>query len=624
MAGASLATTSLRGQGFVWLQSSAPTASWQAVASSADGRKLAAVVQYGGIYTSTNAGGTWKQTSAPSTSSWQAVASSADGTNLVALVLHGGIYCSTNAGLAWTASSAPTTNWEAVASSADGINLVAAVYAGGIYCSTNAGFTWRQTSAPTMNWQSVASSADGSTLAAAVYAGGVYCSTNAGLAWTLTSAPATSWQSITSSADGSRLAAAAYNVGIYTSTNSGLTWRTTSTAAQGWASITASADGSRLAAGAYGGGLYTSTNSGVTWTSAGAPTANWLSVASAADGTILAAAAYGSRLWTAVTPCWIAQQPESTLACPGGSHTFQVTAGGTPPLGLQWRKSQAYLTDAGNVSGTATSSLTLRNLSPSDTANYDVVVTNAYGGLTSAVATLTVTLMPARATPIILNGFVTGATLLDGGCGYSSPPVVIISGTGGSGAAGYAETSNGTVTNIAITSTGYGYPTNATLFIALPVYPVLQIKQGLFSPAPATADPVIASGHVVGAVVTSGGSGYTEPPTVSISDATGHGAGAYARVSAGSVVSIVLTNAGSGYSANTLVTISAPPGISAIRLTGSNLLAGQIYQLRVAEELSQWTNYGQAFVATNASWAPTNNWNLVFTNGAFFRLQMLQ
>ena len=87
---------------------------------------------------------------------------------------------------------------------------------------------------------------------------------------------------------------------------------------------------------------------------------------------------------------------------------------------------------------------------------------------------------------------------------------------------------------------------------------------------------------------------------------------------------MAITNAGSGYSPNTLITISAPPGFSVISLTSSNLLAGQNYQLRVADELRHWTNYGSAFVATNMSWASTNYWNYVFTNGAFFRLQMLQ
>jgi hypothetical protein len=379
-----------------------------------------------------------------------------------------------------------------------------------------------------------------------------------------------------------------------------------------------------LAGVAYGGGIYTSADSGGTWTPATVPTTNWMSVASSADGTKLAAVVDGGGIRTAIMPCWISQQPESVLACPGSSHTLQITSGGTPPLSYRWRKNQTTLFDSGNITGSATTNLTLRNLSPSDTANYDVVVTNGYGRLTSSVATLTVTLKPAIAAPIVLNGFITGATLLDGGCGYSSAPAISFSGQGGSGAIGYAQISNGTVTNIVVTSAGHGYPTNAMLLIAPPVYPSLRIAQSLLSPPTATAIPIIASGFVVAAIVTGGGSGYTEPPSVSFSDVNGSGAAAYAQVSNGSVANIVVTNAGSNYSRNVVIIISPPLSFGIVTLSATNLMASQTYQLTVASNLHSWTNYGPAFVATNTFWTPTDHWNLVFANGVFFRLRMFQ
>src|SRR6266536_810154 len=71
----------------------APYGPWNSVASSADGTKLVAAAREfldscgiysdGLIYTSPDSGATWTQTSAP-TNSWQSVASSADGTKLVA------------------------------------------------------------------------------------------------------------------------------------------------------------------------------------------------------------------------------------------------------------------------------------------------------------------------------------------------------------------------------------------------------------------------------------------------------------------------------------------------------------------------------------------------------------
>ena len=542
----SLGSTSLCGQEFSWSQSTAPIAHWQSVASSLNGSNLVAVVPYGGIYTSTNSGVSWRSANAPASYSWQSVASSSDGTNLVAAVFSGRIYTSTNAGNTWTPTSAPTTDWQSVASSADGSRLVAAVYDGHIYTSTNSGVTWTPASAPIATWRSVASSADGSKLAAAIYNGGIYTSTNGGITWTPSGAPTTLWQSVASSADGTKLAGVAYSVGIYTSSDSGLTWTPTSAGAQNWASIASSTDGTRLVGVAYGGGIYTSADSGGTWAPAAVATTNWVSVASSADGTKLVAVVYGGRISTAIVPCWISQQPESVLACPGSSHTFQITSGGTPPLNYRWRKNQTNLFDSGNITGSATTSLTLGNLSPGDTANYDLVVTNAYGKLTSSAATLTVTLKSATATLIVTNGYITGATLLDGGCGYSGAPAISFSGQGGSGATGFAQINNGTITNIVVTSAGHGYPTNALLLIAPPVFPSLRTAQGLFSPPTATAWPIISNGFVIGATVIGGGSGYTEAPSVSFSDVKGSGAEAYAQVSNGSVLKIIVTNAGSG------------------------------------------------------------------------------
>src|SRR5437868_3940354 len=48
-----------------WTQTGASSSSWHPLACSADGTKLAAGIDDGGIYTSTNSGVNWIQTSAP-------------------------------------------------------------------------------------------------------------------------------------------------------------------------------------------------------------------------------------------------------------------------------------------------------------------------------------------------------------------------------------------------------------------------------------------------------------------------------------------------------------------------------------------------------------------------------
>ena len=75
----------------------------------------------------------------------------------------------------------------------------------------------------------------------------------------------------------------------------------------------------------------------------------------------------------------------------------------------------------------------------------------------------------------------------------------------------------------------------------------------------ATARAIVDYGFLVSIVVNNGGSGYSTPPAVTITDSTGTGATAYAQISGGVVTNIVVTWAGSGYSASPLLNIAAPP-----------------------------------------------------------------
>src|SRR5207247_2043818 len=66
-----------------------------------------------------------------------------------------------------------------------------------------------------------------------------------------------------------------------------------------------------------------------------------------------------------VTP-YILSQPVSQTVFAGEDVTFNVSAGGTPPLGYQWRFNGAVLNDATNTS------LTLTNVQPATAGNYSV------------------------------------------------------------------------------------------------------------------------------------------------------------------------------------------------------------------------------------------------------------
>ena len=243
--------------------------SWRSITSSADGTKLAAVVNDGSIYTSSDSGTTWSEQTAAGSRNWYSITSSADGTKLAAVVDDGSIYTSADSGTTWTEQTSPGQRyWRSITSSADGTKLAAVAYNGSIYTSADSGTTWtEQTAAGSRSWYSITSSADGTKLAAVARNGSIYTSTDSGATWTeQTAAGSRYWISIASSADGTKLAAVANGGSIYTSTDSGTTWtEQTSAGSRSWQSITSSADGTKLAAVVNDGSIYTSADSGVTW-----------------------------------------------------------------------------------------------------------------------------------------------------------------------------------------------------------------------------------------------------------------------------------------------------------------------------------------------------------------------
>jgi hypothetical protein len=83
----------------------------------------------------------------------------------------------------------------------------------------------------------------------------------------------------------------------------------------------------------------------------------------------------------------------------------------------------------------------------------------------------------AQATAQVVNGFVVGATVTDGGCGYTNTPFVLIEGGGGSNATATATLQNGVVVGINITATGSGYTNPPDIEIASPPFvPTLTIN----------------------------------------------------------------------------------------------------------------------------------------------------
>ena len=81
---------------------------------------------------------------------------------------------------------------------------------------------------------------------------------------------------------------------------------------------------------------------------------------------------------------FIVAQPASQFVNPGETATFNVAVLATSPLHYQWRK------NGNDLPGATLPSLVLTNSQQADIASYDLVLTNAFGVVTSAVALLVV------------------------------------------------------------------------------------------------------------------------------------------------------------------------------------------------------------------------------------------
>lgn len=91
---------------------------------------------------------------------------------------------------------------------------------------------------------------------------------------------------------------------------------------------------------------------------------------------------------TVLVPAFVAAAPTNLTVLAGSNATFAVTPGGTPPFSYQWRFNGT------NIAGANLLTLGVPNAQFLNAGNYSVLIINAYGSATSAVATLTVNSPP--------------------------------------------------------------------------------------------------------------------------------------------------------------------------------------------------------------------------------------
>jgi hypothetical protein len=98
----------------------------------------------------------------------------------------------------------------------------------------------------------------------------------------------------------------------------------------------------------------------------------------------------------------ITSQPSSLEVLTNATAVFDVGVQSVYALGYQWQENGTNVIDGGTITGSSTASLTISSLAVSNSGNYSVIVSNAYGVATSLVANLSVSLVPVP--PSITNG----------------------------------------------------------------------------------------------------------------------------------------------------------------------------------------------------------------------------
>jgi N-acetylneuraminic acid mutarotase len=159
-----------------------------------------------------------------------------------------------------------------------------------------------------------------------------------------------------------------------------------------------------------------------------------------------------------------------------GVYSFRFGAGGT---------SNKQATET--IGTTAGSSLTYtKTLSNTPIVENSITVTDGTNSWSQSVGNPGV---GATATLSTVSGFVVGATITNGGSGYTSAPAVTITGNG-SGATATATLTDGVVNGIEIGSAGRGYTGSPTISIAPPVIPFrVDYSGGAITATYATAPP---------------------------------------------------------------------------------------------------------------------------------------
>jgi hypothetical protein len=178
------------------------------------------------------------------------------------------------------------------------------------------------------------------------------------------------------------------------------------------------------------------------------------------------------------------------------------------------------------------------------------------------------------------TGGISAVTITNPGVGYSSTaaaPTVTVGApdeVGGTQAVITATLSGGAITAVSVSSGGSGYTSAPTLSVS-----------GSGGGTGATFTVTVTDGAVTAVAVATGGSGYKGTITATFSGGGGTGAAASATVASSTISALTVVTPGTGYSTAPSITIAAPAGggttavaTATVTTAGVKVINGETYQ----------------------------------------------
>jgi hypothetical protein len=242
-------------------------------------------------------------------------------------------------------------------------------------------------------------------------------------------------------------------------------------------------------------------------------------------------------------------QTEIIQGYTAGMPAITLTGGGGAGAAAFATGVNAYSTPDPSAGGGRLSSITVTNQGSGYTSAPTVTLNGPGGGGYSATATVS----GGKVTSVAVN-------IASPATNFITTPTISFSGGGGSGAAATAVMSY-MMAGVAI-QCGSGYTSQPIVVLSAP-----DLSTGQQATATAILGVGAQAGQVVGFTVTNPGSGYLNPPTVTISGGGGTGAIGIACLASSTIAGFTLTNGGAGYCDNPNVVITGGGGVGAQALT---------------------------------------------------------